>query len=84
MSIHMHDTFRSTGIEAQLVQLIEQSRLLAATAEEMLREITAAAEGGATPSPACAAHVASFAPRMLASTNDQLRTIVEMLRQADA
>lgn len=83
MTFHMHDTLKAASIEGQLVMLIEQSRVLAATAEELLREIISRNDSSIPTTPAAATHVANFAPRMLASTNDQLKTIVEMLRQVE-
>jgi hypothetical protein len=84
VTIHLHDTLKAASIESQLVLVIEQARVLAATAEELLREFVARKDGSVVTPTANATHVANFAPRMLACTNDQLQTIVEMLRQAEA
>jgi hypothetical protein len=82
MNAHSQQGYAQPTLEEQLVQVISRSRQLAAISEELLREV-AARNLAVIPNPT-AQHAANFAPIMLASASDQLTTIIEMLRQADA
>jgi hypothetical protein len=67
----------SPGIDEQLAAIIASAREVAIVAEELLREFSARQTSAAS---ASAPHAILLAPRLLAATQQQLSSLLSMLR----
>jgi hypothetical protein len=66
-------------LEEQLATIITSARSVAVAAEELLREVSqAGAEGSGRSAP----HAIAVAPRLLAATEQQLLSVMAMLRRS--
>jgi hypothetical protein len=70
----------SGGIEDQLAHVIQSARDVAVVAEELLRELSAQHGSDAPPGIRSTPHAIVLAPRLLSATQQQLESLLAMLR----
>jgi hypothetical protein len=71
---------KTGGIEDQLAHVIQSARDVAVVAEELLREFSAQNVTDETSESAPVPHAIVLAPRLLSATQQQLESLLAMLR----
>lgn len=70
----------SGSIDEQLAEVIRSARDVAAAAEELLRELAGQEAAARTGQPSASVKAIALAPRLLSATQQQLLSVMAMLR----